>query len=190
MENAALASSEPSTGSLTPAGPTAPDTPQPSASAGPATPETLPPSPAELRARRWLIGGLIVCGLFLIGLIVLLVFLSISAYQAAVAGVGPTPGEIVVGLLRDTGIIFVAFETMLIGMLMMILIVQVNSLIVLLRDEIRPMLEAVNETAATVRGTTQFVSHNVVTPVMKLSSYLAGLRGVLREIAGLRQDAE
>jgi hypothetical protein len=190
MENDALVSTEPSTGSPTPAGTAAPGTPQPSVPAEPVVPETFPPSPAELRARRWLIGGLIVGGLFLIGLIVLLVFLSTSAYQAAVAGLGPTPGEIVVGILRDTGIIFVAFETLLIGILMIILIVQVNSLIVLLRDEIRPMLEAVNETAATVRGTTQFVSHNVVTPMMKLSSYLAGLRGILREIAGLRKDVE
>ncbi|MDY7077126.1 MAG: hypothetical protein SXV54_09405 [Chloroflexota bacterium] len=148
------------------------------------------PSPAEQRARRLLITGLIVAGLLLLSLVVLLVFLSVSAYNAAYAGVGPSPGEVVVGLLRDAAIIFVAFETLLIGILLIILMTQVQSLIVLLRDEIRPMLEAANETLATVRGTTQFVSHNVVSPVMKWSGYLAGLQRMVREIRGLGKNEE
>jgi hypothetical protein len=143
-----------------------------------------------LRARRWLIVGLIVTGLFLLGLIVLLVFLSRDAYQAAYADVGPSPGQVVVGVLRDAAIIFVAFETLIIGLLLIILMLQIQSLIVLLRDEIKPMLEAANETLATVRGTTQFVSHNVVSPVVKWSGYLAGLRRVVREISGLRDSGE
>jgi hypothetical protein len=59
-----------------------------------------------------------------------------------------------------------------------------------LRDEIKPMLEAANETLATVRGTTQFVSHSVVSPVMKWSGYLAGLRRIVREIRGLSESEE
>ena len=148
------------------------------------------PSPAELRARRLLITGLVVAGLLLLGLVALLVFLSLDAYQAAYTGAGPSPGAVVVQLLRDAAIIFVAFETLLIGILLIILILQVQSLVVLLRDEIKPMLEAANETLATVRGTTRFVSHNVVSPVMKWSGYLAGLRRIVREISGLREDEE
>lgn len=148
------------------------------------------PSPAEIRARRLLITGLVVTGLLLLGLVALLVFLSMDAYQAEVAGIGPTPGQVVVGLLRDAAIIFVAFETSLIGILLIILMLQVQSLVVLLRDEIKPMLEAVNETLATVRGTTQFVSHNVVSPVVKWSGYLAGLQRMVRDITGLRESEE
>ena len=144
-------------------------------------------SPAELRARRILIIGGVVAGLLLIGLIVLLVFLSLDAYQAAVAGQPPTPATIVVGLVRDAAIVFVAFETILIGILLVILMLQVQSLIVLLRDEIKPMLAAADETLATVRGTTQFVSHNVVSPVIKWSGYFAGLRRILREAIGLAE---
>jgi hypothetical protein len=157
----------------------------------PETPTTaVELSPAELRARRLLITGLVVAGLLLLGLIVLLVFLSVDAYQAAYEGAPPSPGEVVVGLLRDAAIIFVAFETLLIGVLLIILMLQVQSLVVLLRDEIKPMLEAANETLATLRGTTQFVSHNVVSPVMKWSGYLAGLRRIVREISGLRESGE
>jgi len=156
----------------------------------PGTPVPVELSPAELRTRRLLITGLVVAGLLLLGLVVLLVFLSVDAYQAAYAGTGPSPGSVVVGLLRDAAIIFVAFETLLIGLLLIVLMLQVQSLIVLLRDEIKPMLEAVNETLATVRGTTQFVSHNVVSPVVKWSGYLAGLRRIVQEIGGLRESAE
>jgi hypothetical protein len=143
-------------------------------------------SPAELRARRWLIVGLVFAGVVLLGLIALLVVLSMDAYRAAYAGTGPSPGGVVVGLLRDAAIIFVAFETLIIGVLLIVLTLQIQSLTVLLRDEIKPMLEAANETMATVRGTTQFVSHSVVSPVMKWSGYLAGLRSIVREIGGLR----
>jgi len=156
----------------------------------PEAPAAVEPSTAELRARRLLITGLVVAGLLLLGMVALLVFLSIDAYQAAYIGVGPSPGAVVVGLLRDAAIVFVAFETLLIGVLLIILMLQVQSLVVLLRDEIRPMLEAANETLATVRGTTQFVSHNVVSPVVKWSGYLAGLRRIVREISGLRKREE
>jgi hypothetical protein len=166
--------------------------PAPESSAPPESEVSVPaePSPAELRARRLLITGLVVAGLLLLGLVVLLVFLSVDAYRAAYTGAPPSPGTVVVGLLRDAAIVFVAFETLLIGVILIILMLQVQSLVVLLRDEIKPMLEAANETLATVRGTTQFVSHNVVSPVVKWSGYLAGLRRVVREISGLRESEE
>lgn len=147
-------------------------------------------SPAERRARRWFIGGAIVVGLCLVGLVVLMVFLSIDAYRAARTGTAPSPGSVVVSLVRDTAIVFVAFESMLIGVLLIVLALQLQSLIVLLRDEIRPMLEAANETMTTVRGTTKFVSHNVVSPFVKWSGYLAGVRRIFREASGLRRGDE
>jgi uncharacterized membrane protein len=142
-------------------------------------------SATEQKARRILTVTLVVFGLLMVGMVVLLVFLSINAYQAALAGTGPDPGAVVVSLLRDAAIILVAFETLLIGVLMVVLALQVQALVVLLRDEIRPMLQALNETAATVRGTTQFVSHNIVSPSIQAASFLAGVRRVLKETVDL-----
>ena len=159
------------------------EAPQPAGAVGSSVSVDL--SPAERRARRILIIGAIVVGLLLVGLVVLLVFLSLDAYQTAQTGQSPSPGQAVIGLLRDAAIVFVAFESLLIGILLVILMLQMQALVSLLRDEIKPMLQSANETLATVRGTTQFVSHNVVTPVMKWSGYLAGVQRVLREISGL-----
>lgn len=154
---------------------------KPSESTAPGTERSV----AEVRARRTLVIALTIAGLVLLGLILLLVILSVDAYRAALTGAAPSPGEVVVSLLRDAAIIFVAFETLMIGILLIILMIQVQALIVLLRDEVKPMLEAVNDTVATVRGTTQFVSHNVVSPMIKWSSYLAGLRRIIRGIGEL-----
>jgi amino acid permease len=81
--------------------------------------------------------------------------------------------------IRDIFIIFMALESLLIGAAMVVLIIQVASLINLLNNEIKPVLEATNETIATLRGTTQFLSENLVEPVIKLNTYLASLQKML-----------
>ncbi|MCS7177799.1 MAG: hypothetical protein RML46_05655 [Anaerolineae bacterium] len=139
------------------------------------------PMPAEARLKRNLILSLVIVGVLMLGMIALLVVLAVDAYRSPVQ---PSPGAAVVSLLRDAAIILVAFETLLIGILLIVLTVQVQALVSLLRDEIRPMLETINDTLATVRGTTQFVSHHVVSPTIQAASFLAGVRRVLKEIAG------
>ena len=81
--------------------------------------------------------------------------------------------------IRDIFIIFMALESLVIGAALVTLIVQVGILINLLNNEIKPMLDATNETISTLRGTTQFLSENLVEPVMKLNSYVAGLQKML-----------
>ncbi|MBC8507491.1 MAG: hypothetical protein ISR58_17595 [Anaerolineales bacterium] len=76
---------------------------------------------------------------------------------------------------RDVFIIFMALESIVIGLALIILIVQIARLINLLQNEIKPIIDSTNETVSTLRGTTQFLSNNLVEPVMKLNEYLAGL---------------
>ena len=85
--------------------------------------------------------------------------------------------------VRDVFIIFMALESMVIGLVLVVLIVQLAVLTNLLKNEIKPILEATQETMNTVRGTTIFVSENLVEPVMKLNSYVAGLDKFLDSIA-------
>ncbi|MFN3762205.1 MAG: hypothetical protein ACK4WK_03265 [Anaerolineae bacterium] len=143
-------------------------------------PEAVP-TPAEARLKRNLVLSLVIVGVLMLGMIVLLVVLAVDAYRSPVQ---PSQGAAVVSLLRDAAIILVAFETFLIGILLIVLTIQVQALVSLLRDEIRPMLETLNDTLATVRGTTRFVSHHVVSPTIQAASFMAGVRRVLKEIAG------
>jgi hypothetical protein len=84
--------------------------------------------------------------------------------------------------VRDVFIIFMALEFMLIGVALVILIVQLAVLITMLRHEVKPILDATNETLNTVRGTTAFLSENLVDPVIKLNSYLAALTQVVETL--------
>jgi len=59
-------------------------------------------------------------------------------------------------------------------------------LINLLQNEVKPILDATNETVNTLRGTTTFLSENLVEPVIKLNSYLAGIQRVLK-LLGLKR---
>jgi hypothetical protein len=86
-----------------------------------------------------------------------------------------------VGKIRDIFIIFMALESLIIGIVLVILIVQLAVLINLIQNEIKPILQATNETVSTLKGTTTFISNNLTEPVIKLNEYLAGL-GKLVEV--------
>jgi hypothetical protein len=88
--------------------------------------------------------------------------------------------------IRDIFIIVVALETLVIGVALVVLLVQLASLINLLQNEVRPILDATNETVKTLRGTTAFLSESLVEPVIKLNSYLASLQRML-ELMGLKR---
>src|SRR3989304_7784179 len=78
--------------------------------------------------------------------------------------------------IRDIFIIFMAFESLLIGAALVILVIQIASLINLIQNEVKPILKSTTETVNTLRGTTAFLSENMVGPVIKLNSYLAGFK--------------
>ena len=87
---------------------------------------------------------------------------------------------------RDIFIILVALESLVIGVALVVLLVQLASLINLLQNEVRPILYATSETVNTLRGTAQFLGESVVEPVIKLNGYLASMRRVL-ELMGIKQ---
>lgn len=96
-----------------------------------------------------------------------------------------TDGE-TVGKIRDVFIIVMALESLLIGVALIVLVAQVASLINLLQNEVRPILQATTETVNNLRGTAEFLGENVVQPVIKLNGYLAGLQRVI-ELMGLKR---
>jgi hypothetical protein len=88
--------------------------------------------------------------------------------------------------IRDVFIIVVALESLVIGVALIVLIVQLASLINLLQNEVRPILHATSDTVNTLRGTAEFLGENVVEPVIKLNGYLAGMQRML-ELMGIRR---
>lgn len=77
---------------------------------------------------------------------------------------------------RDIAIIVLCVESLVIGGLLIVLVLQLQGLIRLLQEELAPILASLQDTAGTVRGTTAIVSDYVVTPVARLASLWEGLR--------------
>lgn len=123
---------------------------------------------ASRRTQVWLIVGAVVLLVLVVGAVVLMARF-------------PTATQVV----RDIAIVFVAVTTLLIGLAMLLLIFQLQVLIQVLREEIQPLLRSVNDTVSTVRGTTEFMSQNVVTPVIQAASFTAGIRRMVRDILGV-----
>ena len=92
------------------------------------------------------------------------------------------------GRVRDIFIIFMAFESLLIGLTLVILIVQLARLINLLQNEIKPIIDSTNETVSNLRGTAVFLSENLSEPVIKLNEYFAGLSELLKVIGLARKS--
>lgn len=81
--------------------------------------------------------------------------------------------------LRDVAIILLAVESLAIGVLLIVLLLEIRNLARLLQEEIEPLLDSASETADTVRSTTTFVSQKVVSPVVRVYSLASGIRRAL-----------
>ncbi|EKD88340.1 MAG: hypothetical protein ACD_34C00599G0001 [uncultured bacterium] len=112
-------------------------------------------------SRVWIV---ILIAAIIIGLIVTAIFFLSRADIATTSRI------------RDIFIIFMAFESIVIGIALTVLVVQVSTLINLLQNEVKPILKSTKETVDTLKGTTEFLSSNVVEPVIKLNGYLAGMK--------------
>jgi hypothetical protein len=91
--------------------------------------------------------------------------------------------------VRDVAIIVLAIESIVIGGLLVFLVIQIQRLVKMLREEIKPILDSTNETVSTVRGTTTFVSRHVVSPLVEVVSFLSGVRRVGQAIVGRPKPA-
>ena len=131
-----------------------------------------PQDDQDKRMRRILIG-------VIVGAVIVLILLGVAIFFLLQP---TTPTD----RIRDVFIIVVALESLVIGVALIVLITQLASLINLLQNEIRPILNATNETVNTLRGTAEFLGDSVVEPVIKLNGYLAGLYRML-ELMGIKR---
>jgi hypothetical protein len=130
------------------------------------------PSAQDQKMKRVMIG-------VIVGVVLLLIFLGVAIFFLLQPA---TPTD----KIRDVFIIIVALESLIIGVAIIVLIVQLASLINLLQNEVRPILTATNETVNNLRGTAEFLGENVVEPVIKLNGYLAGMNRVI-ELMGIKK---
>ena len=151
-----------------------PQTPTPPAPP-PLTPEQLAARKAQEQQTRTVIITVSAIAVVVLALLITAIYFLLRP---------ETPAD-EVSRIRDVFIIVAGLETLIIGVALVVLLVQLASLINLLQNEIRPIIQATNETINTLRGTAEFLGENLVEPVIKLNSYLASIQRVL-ELMGLK----
>ncbi len=82
--------------------------------------------------------------------------------------------------IRDVFIIFMALESLVIGVALVVLIVQLSTLINLLQNEIRPIINSTNETVNTLKGTAKFISEHLTEPVIKINQFTAMVKKLIK----------
>ncbi len=128
----------------------------------PNTPNSAPHN-EPLIPRGYIIGGIIVTLVVSVLFIALLVYLAINYADTIL-------------IIRDIFIIALGLMSCLSGIVLILLLISIIRLINMIEFELKPILLKTNDTLSTVRGTTVFMSENVVGPVTKASSYVAGFR--------------
>lgn len=125
----------------------------------------------------------------MIGLGGLAAFIVISLIVAIIAGLTNSEG-LASGfrIIRDFLIIILALQGIFISIAMVVLIVQLSSLINLLSNEVKPILDELRDTATTARGTAQFVSKNVADPVIKVAATAAGVRSFFGQLVAIQRN--
>lgn len=123
-------------------------------------------------------------------------YVVIGMIVLVVIGVGFTVGIVLLAqnfpdqleAIRDVFIIALALESCIFGIVLMLMLIMLIRLVNTVEFEIKPILEQTNDTIGTVRGTTNFVSKNVVRPVVRAKSYAAGFRSGFKALFGDPKD--
>jgi len=115
--------------------------------------------------------GLIIGGIVLLVLIIGAVIFLLNSEKTPV--------------IRDIFAILLGAELFVIGFAAVLLIIQSARLINMFQHEIKPVLDAANETMSTFRGTALFISDALVEPVVKLNGYFASIKQAVNLVKNL-----
>lgn len=95
-----------------------------------------------------------------------------------------------IGAVRDIFIIVLAWFSILIALSLVILVLQVAALVNLIKNEVIPILESLQQTADTVRGTARFMGKNLAQPVIGAQGLFAAIRRLLELFRLMNPKAE
>ncbi|MCY4081741.1 MAG: hypothetical protein OXF54_15970 [Caldilineaceae bacterium] len=87
--------------------------------------------------------------------------------------------------VRDIAIILVALEILIMNGLLVVLIWQVWRLVKMIQAEVKPVIRDGQETVGTVKGSAEFVSTSIISPLISTSSRLAG---IVRSVQVIRSE--
>jgi hypothetical protein len=113
-------------------------------------------------------------------LIVALILVGLAYWLYQLGGADQSPLERV----RDIAVIFLSFQLMLATLSLIGIAAGLVFLIMVLKDQVIPLLEEVTETVKRLRGTTEFVTEEAVKPIVTAAGQVAKMRAMARAVTG------
>ncbi len=108
--------------------------------------------------------------------IFLLVLIAGIAYFLIIASVDT------ISRIRDISIVLFVFESIIICLFLVILIIQFSILINLIQNEVKPILKTTKDTVNHIKGTVEFLGDNMVEPVIQTNSKIAGFTKIISNL--------
>ena len=122
----------------------------------------------------------------LASLLLLLLILALFGFALVISLTAAEDWAPLIQIFRDIFIVILVLETALIVTALAILLLQAAGFIIMLKTEIKPILDHARETTRLTRATAEFVSQNSIDPLIQIKSFLSGLLGFLRELLRIR----
>jgi hypothetical protein len=111
-------------------------------------------------------------------LVVIVVGICYGLYQ--LGGADQAPLE----RLRDIAVIFLAFQLLLVTIVLAGIGAGFVYLLMVLKDQIIPLLTELTVTAQRLRGTTEFMTEEAVKPIITAAGQAAKVRAMVRTVTG------
>ncbi len=121
-----------------------------------------------------------------IAIVVIVVLLILAGLIYGIVTLASSQPE-VTGQVRDIFLIVLALESLLVGVALIILVIQLAVLTNLIQNEVKPILATTKETVSTVKGTSKFISERAVKPIISVSSFFAGFQKLFEIIGFIKR---
>ena len=118
-----------------------------------------------------------------VGILIILILLGASLAAALTAAETWAP---FIQILRDVLLMILLMESILVIAALAILMLQAAGFLIMLKTEVKPILDNARETTRLSKATAQFISSNAVDPLIQIRSFLSGLLAFLRELIRIR----
>lgn len=86
--------------------------------------------------------------------------------------------------LRDISIVFISLFSVIATVLLAAIVGALLWLVLTIRDKVVPLLETLSDTATRVKGTTEFMTEQAVSPVIRVASSFAKFRAATKTATG------
>jgi hypothetical protein len=112
--------------------------------------------------------------------VVALIFIGLAYWLYQLGGEDQAPLE----RIRDIAVIFLSFQLLLVTMILGGIAAGLGFLIIVLKDQVIPLLNELTQTARRLRGTTEFMTEEAVKPIIKSAGQAAKVAAMLRMVTG------